>query len=412
MNFAQKLENYANLLVCHGLNVQPGQIVNITGEIFHCDLIELMVRKAYKRGAKYVNVDFVDPALAKIRIQESRAEADLKYVPEYIPVKYDGFVNDNAAVIRIVGSVDPNSLANLPVQKVNDMQTSFRQSLKRYYAEGVGKSKVQWNVAAAATPAWGKKVFPELPENEAYLALWDAIFTICRADKTDCLDSWEKHQKHLRERGEKLTHLKIKELHFTGRGTDLRVYLSPKAIFKGGGETSPKGIDFEANIPTEECFTTPDYRKTEGKVRVTRPVFVNGKLIQDLHLEFSKGKIINFTAKEGQEHFAAYIANDKGASYLGEVALVGTDSPIFQSGRVFEEILFDENAACHIAVGFAYRFCIDGGTKMTPAELDAIGCNDSHVHTDFMISNEEVDVTATTYEGKTLPLITGGKWVF
>ena len=411
MNFSEKLEMYANLLVCHGMNVQPGQIVNIGSECCHKELVDLMCKAAYKRGAKYVNVDYSTPSTTRIRVQETQNVADLKFVPSYVVAKYDGFVDEGAAIVRLVGSEEPDSLADLPAQKVNDLQNSFRQSIKRYYVEGVGKSKVQWTVAAAATPKWGKKVFPELTEPEAYLALWDSIFAICRADRKDCLEFWDKHQNHLRMRAKKLTDLKINELHFKGRGTDLKVGLSPKAIFKGGGETATNGIDFEANIPTEECFTTPDFRLTEGKVRVTRPVLVNGKLVKDLHLEFSKGKIVNFTAKEGGEQFAAYIANDKGASYLGEVALVGIDSPIFQSGRIFEEILFDENAACHIAVGFAYRFCIEGGGNMSPAELEAVGCNDSTVHTDFMISSEEVDVVAKTAGGE-VPLITKGKWVF
>lgn len=394
------------MLIYHGLNVQPGQVVNIGAECFHRELVEKMVRAAYKRGAKYVGVDFSDPSTSRIRVQEGK---DLKYVPPYVVGKYDNFVDEGAAVIRIVGSEDPDSLADLPGQKVNDMQSAFRQSIKRYYVEGIGKSRVQWNVAAAATPKWAMKVFPELGEKEAYLALWESIFAICRADRKDCLEFWDGHQMGLRKRAEKLTKLKIRELHFKGPGTDLRVGLSPKAVFKGGGETTPDGVDFEANIPTEECFTTPDYRLTEGSVRVTRPVFVNGKLIEELRLEFSKGKIVNFSAKSGSEQFAAYIANDRGASYLGEVALVGVDSPIYQSGRIFEEILFDENAACHIAIGMAYRFCIDGGTKMSAEELEAVGCNDSSVHTDFMISSGEVDVDAKTADG-VISLISKGKW--
>lgn len=410
MDFQDKLDMYANLLISHGLNVQPGQVVNITSELFHRELVERLVKAAYRKGAKYVHVDFVDPALTRLRVQESKSDTYLHYVPGYIQTKYESFIDEGAAVIRIVGSEDPDSLADLPPQKVNDMQSYFRKCLKKYYAEGVGKSKVQWTVAAASTPKWGKKVFPELDENQAYLALWDSIFKICRADQKNCLEIWDKHQNHLRERAIKLTELKINELHFKGPGTDLKVGLSPKAIFKGGGETTPQGIDFEANIPTEECFTTPDFRRTEGKVKVTRPVLVNGKMVKELQLEFKQGEIVAFNAKEGQDQFAAYIANDKGARRLGEVALVGIDSPIYQSKRLFEEILFDENAACHIAVGFAYRFCIHGGSTMTAEELEAVGCNDSHVHTDFMISSEEVDVVAQTYNGESISIISKGKW--
>lgn len=411
MNFQEKLDTYARLLAAHGLNVQPGQVVNITGELIHRELIEKITREAYKRGAKYVNVDFIDPALTRLRIQESKSDSYLEYVPSYIPMKYEGFVEETAAVLRLVGSQDPDSLSDLPAQKVNDLQNCYRQSLKKYYIEGVGKSKVQWTVAAAATPQWAKKVYPDLAEKEAYDALWEAIFHICRADRPDCLEIWKEHRDTLQNRAKKLTHLQTKELHFTGPGTDLKVFLSPKAVFKGGGDSTPSGVSFEANIPTEECFTTPDYRLTEGTVRVTRPVIVNGELVKDLQLEFKNGNITNFTASQGAAKFAAYIANDPGAKRLGEVALVGIDSPIYQSKKVFEEILFDENACCHIAVGFAYRFCLEGGATMTTEELEALGCNDSHVHTDFMISSEEIDVTATSYSGAVTPLIQKGQWL-
>jgi aminopeptidase len=411
MKFEEKLAIYAELLVCHGINVQPGQVVNITAELFHREFVQKIVKAAYVRGAKYVNVDFMDPELTRLRVQESTSDSYLKYVPSYIPAKFDAFVDENAAILRLTGSEDPDSLADLPAQKVNDLQSSFRQVLKRYYAEGIGKSKVQWTVAAAATPKWAKKIYPELDEQKAFEKLWEDIFHICRADQKDCLAIWKKHNKKLHERGRMLDSLKIKELHFVGPGTDLKVTLSPKALFKAGGTTSYKGVEFEANIPTEECFTTPDYRGTNGKVRVTRPVLVNGVQVTDLQIEFTDGVITGFTASEGRDNFAAYIANDPGAKRLGEVALVGIDSPIYQNGRMFNEILFDENAACHIAVGFAYLFCIDGGASMKPEELEALGYNVSSVHTDFMISSEEVDVSAKSYSGQEISLIKKGKWV-
>lgn len=412
MHFIEKLKTYANLLVSHGLNVQPGQVVNIAGEIYHRQLILFLVEAAYKKGAKLVNVDYVDPQIPRLRVQYSDHDEYLKYVPKYVPIKYESFVEEGAAVLRLTGSEMPEALSDLPANKVNDMQNYFRLSLKKYYSEGVGKSKVQWTVAAAATPAWGKRVFPELDETKAYEALWNEIFKICRADKAECLELWKVHNATLKKRAKMLTDLQMKMLHFTGPETDLKVFLSPKAIFKGGGDTTPQGVPFEANIPTEECFTTPDYRLTTGKVKVTRPVTVNGQLVKGLKISFKEGKICDFSADEGEDTFSAYIQNDPGACRLGEVALVGTDSPIYQSGRVFEEILFDENAACHIAVGFAYRFCLDGGAEMTPEQLEAIGCNDSRVHTDFMISSDEVDVSAETYKGEKIELIKKGRWVF
>jgi aminopeptidase len=205
--------------------------------------------------------------------------------------------------------------------------------------------------------------------------------------------------------------MKIKFFHFIGPGTDLKVGLSPRAVFKGGTALSARNVDFEPNLPTEECFTTPDYRMTEGKARTTRPFLINGKQIRGLSLEFKNGEISNFHAEEGQKTFEEYINSDGGSKRLGEVALVGIDSPIYQSGRIFEEILFDENAACHIAIGFAYRFCIEGSEEMSNEELDKIGCNTSHVHTDMMLSSDEVDVHAELYSGQKIQLIKNGTWL-
>ncbi|NDD58961.1 MAG: aminopeptidase [Chlamydiae bacterium] len=410
MHFREKLQNYANLLISHGLNVQEGQCVNITGEIYHKELIQILVEAAYKKGAKFVNVDFIDPVLTKHRLDFSVCEEHLEYVPTYIPKKFEDFVEEGVAVLRLCGSEAPDILAHSSAQKINKMQGSIRKSLKKYYSEGVSKSKIQWTVAAAATPAWGKKVFPELEEKKAFEALWDEIFTICRCDKPSTIELWKEHNLLLKKRAKHLTDMQIKMLHFEGPGTDLRVYLSPKSIFKAGGDATENGIPFEANIPTEECFTTPDYRLTEGTVAVTRPVAVNGQLVKGLNLKFEQGKIVFFSASEGEDTFSAYIQNDPGASRLGEVALVGTDSPVFKSGRIFEEILYDENAACHIAIGSAYKFCIDGGSEMSQEELNAIGCNDSRVHTDFMISSEQVSVTAENFQGDSIKLIDNGKW--
>lgn len=411
MDFSQKLDNYAQLLVQWGLNVQPGQPVNITGEIIHRDLLSRVAKAAYQRGAGYVNIDIIDPWHVRTRIKESKSDEYLDYVPKFIPAKFDEIVDLNGAVLRFQGSEEPDCLADLPPEKMNRLQLSIRQTLKRYYQDGVSKSKIHWTVAGAATPKWGKKVFPELNEADAYKALWEEIFKICRVDTPDFIDRWKKHDAVLQKRSKTLTDLKIKELHFIGPGTDLKVYLSPKAKFKGGGDKSPRGVAYEPNIPTEECFTTPDYRLTTGKARVTRPFLVNGKLIKGLTLEFRDGVIVDFDAAEGKETFAAYINSDQGGRRLGEVALVGIDSPIYQSGRIFEEILFDENAACHIAVGMAYRFCLEGGDQMNPEELAAVGCNDSYVHTDMMISSDKVDVIATTHSGKRVALLEKGSWV-
>ncbi len=410
MKFEEKLNHYAQLLVIHGLNVQPGQLVQISAAAYHRDLACKVAQVAYEKGAKFVQVDLLDDRLAKLRLTRSCDEA-LKFVPRFVQEKYRELVDEEAASLSIVGPEDPDLLTDVDPKKMNICQSARRQAIKVFYEEGIGKSKVQWTVAAAATPLWGKKVFPKETPQKAEELLWDSLFKLCRVDRPDFLEEWKRHNTLLHTRGKKLTDMQIKELHFTGPGTDLVVGLSSKACWQGGTDKSSRGVEFEPNLPTEECFSTPDYRATRGKVRATRPFFVYGTLVKDLEMEFKSGEIVHFTAKEGSETFREYINTDPGAKRLGEVALVGIDSPIFQSGLLFSEILLDENAACHIAIGRAYDFCLKGGPHMTPEEKDALGCNDSLTHTDMMISNEQVDVHATTYNGQTLKIISKGAWV-
>jgi aminopeptidase len=408
--FLKKRRWYAELLVRFGLNVQDGQLVNISAEACNRDFALEVVEAAYQAGAKYVHLELGDPRVLKTRILSSKEE-DLAYVPEYISIKYKELVDEKAANLKIIGSESPEILSDLPPKRVNDVRLHQFLALKYFYDEGIGKSGVHWTVAAASTPAWGKKLFPEMEESEAEMKLWEHIFTICRLEDEHFLDRWSQHDKILHDRASQLNALKIKSVHFSGPDTDLTVELSPKAIFKGGSDVGPRGVNFEPNIPTEEVFTTPDYRATQGKVRTTRPFLVNGTLIKGLSLEFKDGVISDFSAEEGESTFREYISSDPGAKRLGELALVGIDSPVYQSGVVFEEILFDENAACHIAIGRAYKFCVENGPDLSENELEETGCNESSVHTDMMISSEQVDVRATAYDGTEIMLIKQGKWV-
>ncbi|MCA8959172.1 MAG: aminopeptidase [Planctomycetes bacterium] len=409
MDFDTKLANYADLIVRHGLNVQPGQVVNIGAEVIHRDLVVAIVEAAYACGAKLVDVDLTDARVFKTRLERA-GEADLDFVPRYITERYKDIVETTGANLKIIGSEDPDVLSQLDPKRVNRARVAAHKAVRHFYDEGIAKSRVHWTVASAATPAWGKKVFPELSPEEAHLRLWDEIFRICRADQPNCVELWKEHNAELHARARHVTELGIRELHFTGPGTDLVVGLSPKAVFRGGSDRSPRGVDFEPNLPTEEVFTTPDYRATRGHVRATRPFLVSGKLVEELEMVFENGVLSSFRAKSGAEALEEYVNSDEGGRRLGEVALVGIDSPVYRSGRVFQEILLDENAACHIAVGQAYKFCLDGGESMTAEELTAIGCNESSVHTDMMISSEEVDVVAHTFDGRSVPLIRNGEW--
>lgn len=405
----EALDRYADLLVTHGVNVQPGQVLLITAEAAVRDFAVRVVDAAYRRGVKYVQLDLIDGRAGRSRFLHSEDE-NLDFVPDYVTARFNELVDKNAATLRLVGSEDPDLLSDLDPAKLNRARVASYQAAKRFYDDGIGRGRVHWTVAAAATEGWGKKVFPHLSRLEAKQRLWEEIIRLVRADQPNCLEVWDQHNEKLHERAKKLTEMKVSELHFSGAGTDLRVGLSEKAIFRGGTDIGPYGVPFEPNIPTEEVFTTPDWRRTTGRVRVTRPFLVNGQLIEDLKLEFSEGRVTEIKASSGKETLAAYIASDEGASRLGEVALVGIDSPVFQSGLVFQEILFDENAACHIAVGSAYKSCLEEGEDLNPDQLAEVGCNESSAHTDMMISDEQVDVVARTYSGDQVTLLEQGVW--
>jgi len=409
-DFLTKLERYAELIVVHGLNIGQGQLLNINAEPIHRELARLIAKAAYSHGACLVDCPLSDPVLGRLRIEES-CEDSLNFVPGYITGKYNELIDSKAANLKLVGSEFPDILQGLSPERINKVRLANYTAVKRFYEDGIGKSLVHWCVAGAATSAWASKVFPNLSEEEALESLWESIFRICRVDRPDFLEEWGRHNSDLVSRSKKLSTLKIKELHFVGPDTDLKVALSEKAIFKGGREMSALGREFEPNLPTEEVFTTPDRRLTQGHVKATRPFMVNGILVKDLSMTFAEGRLESFSASEGAETFRTYVDSDPGGRFLGEVALVGIDSPIYQSGLIFQEILFDENAACHIAVGSAYKFCLENGANLNKTQLEEIGCNESTVHTDMMISSEKVDVTGTTYSGEQIPIIRAGEWV-
>lgn len=408
-SFSVMLDRYADLVATVGMNVQPGQIVAVRGEVIHRELMFRIARRAYQKGASLVQMDLIEPRLGYERIVSS-GDDDLDRVSEAQRARFNELVDQRGATCRIVGEEDPLLMSSLDPHRVNRAEIGARRALKRFYDEGISKNIVQWTICAGSTPGWATRVFPDLSPDEAHARLWEEIFRITRVDSPDYLERWEAHNDALSRREQHLNALAIASLHITGPGTDLTVGLSPKARFVGGAKHSVRGALYEANIPTEECFTTPDWRETQGVARVTRPVTINGVLVRDIVLEFDKGTIVRTEASAGKETLDAYLDSDAGARRLGEIALVGIDSPIYQSGLLFEEILFDENAACHFAVGSAYHYCLEGGPEMTKEERDAIGCNDSLVHTDFMISDESVDVEATLRSGEKRVLLKRGVW--
>jgi len=409
ISFAEKLSMYAKIIVAHGLNIQKGQVLYVYGEIVHRDLAMAVAEEAYKTGAKYVSVALSDSRLERIRILHSQPE-HLSFLPGYTEAMMRDMVDNNYARLFIDGMEDPEILSGLDAKTISSIGQARRKAWKYYYDVGIGENKVHWCIVAGATVSWAKNLFPDMSPDAAYDKLWDNIFKIARADMPDALEKVAEHDRMLHTRTKKLNSLKVRTLRFTGKGTDLTVVLSEKARFAGGSSKSALGVNFEPNIPSEEVFTTPDCRETRGYATCTRPFLVNGTLVSGLRLEFDRGALVNFTCEKGQETFAEYINGDLRSRWLGEVALVGIDSPVYQSGVVFEEILYDENAACHIAIGSAFKFCIDGNESMTKEDLAAIGFNDANSHLDMMISNETTDVVATLADGSEILLIKKGEW--
>lgn len=405
-------ERYANLILKRGINIQKGGIVYITCEAYGRDFATLLAKKAYELGAKYVSLDLVDERVVKYRLQYSNDDG-LTFVPDYLKVKLDEMVDKKISRIYIICPEDPDIIKDEDPKKINLMNyTASKVAGKRFREEGIGQNKIAWNISAIATPLWGKKVFPSLKPQEAESALWDAIFKICLIDKENYLEVWDERNKKIKQRAKKLNEMKPKEFHFVGPNTDFYVGLHERAFFSGGSEFTKDNIEFEPNIPSEEIFTTPDYRTVRGTVAATRPLLINGKLVKDLVITFKDGEVVDYDASEGKENFAEYIKSDEGSKRLGELALVDIYSPIYQSGHIFEEILFDENAACHIALGDGFQFCIKDSENMTPEELKEIGFNKSSFHKDIMISSEKVDVFATLRDGSEIQIIKKGAFCF
>jgi aminopeptidase len=409
LTFEEKQRNYVQLLVEQGVNLQPEQQLQINIEPGDIALGELAAELAYRRGAKYVDLTLSSPRRDALQIAHA-APRHRNFIPGYVTVRSDQIVDTKGAILSFRSSSEPDLFATLDQRHVADFQAAAYEMRKRLATEGITAMGINWCLAGPPSRKWAQKVFPGVDPDEAVSKLWDDIFAMTFADQPDCLVRWRNHLDQLGRRAEKLSSLQIKELHFTGPGTDLVVGLSEKATFVAGRKSTPAGIPFCPNVPTFEAYTTPDWRRTNGKARITRPAIINGVKVIDLEVTFKEGEIVATSAAKNVDTYNALIATDPGAKRLGEIALVGIDSPIFRTGRVFESTLYDENAACHFATGRAYEVGLIGGRQMSPTELAEHGYNHSKTHQDVMISNEEVSVHAITYSGKEIPLLERGSW--
>ena len=404
---------FVELLVKQGANVQADQHVVVMSEPSSLDLVEYAAEFCYERGARFVDTKISLPTLNRLHFLGA-TEDRRNFVPGYRAIQMDQLVDSGGALIAFRSQDEPDLYHDFtPEQQkaLHGMLVARSESIKRYREEGVLKRRVGWCLAGPPSPKWAAKVYPEKSAEDALETLWDDVLKMTFATEDNCLELWSEHLDRLARRTRALNSKGIRELHFMNPkiGTDLKVRLSAKAEWVSGRKETAQGVSVCLNIPTFEVFTTPDWRGTEGTVSLTRPAMINGSLVEGLKLTFKDGEIVDVSADKNADVYKALVntPGDPTAKRLGEVALVGTDSPIFQSGRIYQHTLYDENAACHIATGMAYTVGIQNGDKISEAELDELGFNrQAKTHQDVMISDENTTVLADGEE-----VIVGGAWV-
>ena len=402
------LREYAKLIVRCGVNVQKGQEVMVYAGLDQPEFVKLVVEEAYKAKASKVIVEWNYDPLTKLHVRYQSVKT-MGTVPEWQKARQQHYCDVLPARIHLV-SDDPDGLKGINMGKMAKARKMSYPILRPYIDQREGKQ--QWCIAAVPGAAWAKKVFPGMRTSQAIEKLWEAILSTSRVNE-DPIKAWEDHNADLRDRCAYLNSLQIRSLHYTAdNGTDLTVGMIPEAVFCGGAEVSRQGITFNPNIPTEECFISPKRGDAEGIVYSSMPLSYQGQLIENFSLRFENGKAVEAKAEKGEELLKTMITMDEGAAYLGECALVPQNSPICQSGILFYETLFDENAACHLAMGAGYADTINDHHNKTLEECRALGINDSMIHVDFMIGCDTMNIDAHCADGKVVPIFRNGNWAF
>ena len=401
------IDRLAELAVKTGLALIPGQDLMITAPIEALPLVRRITDYAYKSGAGVVTPIFSDPEIVLSRYRNA-FDTSFDQAANWL---YDGMgaaFDNNTARLAIVGD-DPMLLANEDPQKVGRVNKANSQALTPA-RERITRFDINWNIVAWPGLAWAKRMFPDLPVNEAQGKLAEAIFSASRVNVSNPIEAWNKHNKNLRERSDWLNQQNFAALHFSGPGTDLKVGLADGHEWMGGASLARNGITCNPNIPSEEVFTTPHCMRVQGTVSSTKPLSHQGTLIDNICVKFEAGSITEAHASKGEEVLLKVLDSDEGARRLGEVALVPHSSPISQSGLLFYNTLFDENAASHIALGQCYSKCFKGGENLSKDEIIKRGGNSSMIHIDWMIGSDEISVDGVKADGTAVPVFRNGEW--
>ncbi|MGM8366520.1 aminopeptidase [Virgibacillus sp. W0181] len=400
-------EKYAELALRTGVNLQKGQALLINAPIEGAEFTRIVVRKAYEMGAKDVHVSWADDELSLLKYEHAPDEV-LAAFPEWKVKLQESFAEDGGALLSI-RSTNPDLLENIDPSRVamaNKAAAEALTNFRRY----IMNDKITWSIISIPTGDWAQKIFPEASREDAITKLWEAIVKIVRVDREDPVAAWQDHNDTLKAAREVLNERKYNKLLFKGPGTDLEIGLPKGHIWKGGSAESEKGIMFNPNMPTEEVFSVPHKYHVNGTVASTKPLNYGGSVIDQFSLTFKEGKVVDVKAEQGGETLEHLLNTDDGARRIGEVALVPHESPVSQSGLVFYNTLFDENASCHIALGKAYPTNLEGGSSMDEEALDKHGINDSLVHVDFMIGSDQLDIDGVKEDGSTEAVFRNGTW--
>lgn len=416
-DFDKNLDKYADVALKVALNLQPGQRLLI-GRPAHgvygtpielAPLVRRMVPKAYQMGARLVDVMWNDDQHRLSRFKYG-AKENIEEFPTWRSNAAIEFAEAGDAMLSIYGE-NPDLLVGQDVDLISKFTQVNTKHMARYF-ELVSKNGMNWAVMTAPVSGWIEKVFPDMPIEEATAKAWDTLFQICRVKEDDPVKAWEKHIADLVSRCDYMNAKQYGALKLSAPGTDLTIGMPEGHIWISTRMKSKGGIDFTANVPSEEIFSTPHGWKTEGVVALSKPLNYGGTLIEDLSVTFKEGKVVDAKAKKNESLANKMLDTDEGARHLGEIALVPHSSPISQTGLIFYNTLIDENASSHIAFGRAYRFGVKGGEKMSDDEFKAVGGNTSLIHIDCMIGSGKMDVDGVTRDGASEPLMRGGEWAF
>ena len=406
-DFNELLKKYARLIAETGVATEKGHTVVLQISVDQAPLARLITQEAYKLGAAEVIVQWTDDQIQREFLLHAATDR-IENVPQSKIDQADEWLEKGASRISVV-SADPDAFAGVDSQRVASYQAAAGKALMNL-RKATQANKVSWTVVAAAGKQWAAKVFPDLPEEEQVDALWDQIFKTTRVYEEDPVLAWKKHDEKLAKKAEELNQEQFSALHYTAPGTDSIIGLPKNHLWEGAGSYNARGEKFMANMPTEEVFTAPDSHRVDGYISSTKPLSYAGTIISGMKFTFKDGKVVDFSAEQGEDVLAKLLDTDEGARRLGEVALVPDPSPISQSGIIFFNTLFDENASNHLALGSAYAFSVKGGTEMSDEELAEAGLNRSQTHVDFMVGSDKMDIDGIREDGSTVPIFRNGDW--